>query len=110
MDHGKLLAVGTCRELSAAIGGNERLRVAVAGREESDRLSAALRTVPGLSVESDGARVTVTAPRGRQPLPRIIEAAASARATLRDIEIREPNLETVFLSYTGRELAAQGAE
>ena len=110
IDHGKLLAVGTCRELSGAMGGNERLRVALAGREEGERLSATLRAVPGLSVESDGARVTVIAPRVRQLLPRIIEAAATVRATLRDIEIREPNLETVFLAYTGRELATQGAE
>ena len=110
IDHGRLLAVGTCRELSAAMGGNERLRVAVAGAEEGERLSASLRSVPGLSVESDGTRVTVSAPRVRQLLPRIIEAAASARATVRDIEIREPSLETVFLAYTGRELAAQGAE
>ena len=110
IDHGRLLAVGTCRELSAAMGGNERLRVAVAGREEGERLSASLRDLPGLSVDADGARVTVSAPRVRQLLPRIIEAAAAARATVRDIEIREPNLETVFLAYTGRELAAQGAE
>jgi ABC-2 type transport system ATP-binding protein len=110
IDHGKLLAVGTCRELSAGIGSGERLGLALAGKEESERLSAALRALPGLSVENDGERVTVTAPRVRPFLPRIIEAATAARATLRDIEIREPNLESVFLAYTGRELAAQGGE
>ena len=110
IDHGKLLAVGTCRELAASVGGSERLRVALAGKDEGDRLSASLRTVPGLSVENDGAHVTVTAPRVRQLLPRIVEAASAVRATLRDIEIREPNLETVFLAYTGRELVAQGGE
>jgi ABC-2 type transport system ATP-binding protein len=110
IDHGRLLAVGTCRELSAGIGGSEKLGLALAGSEEGERLSAALRGVPGLSVENDGAKVTVTAPRVRPLLPRIIEAATAARATLRDIEIREPNLESVFLAYTGRELAAQGGE
>jgi ABC-2 type transport system ATP-binding protein len=110
IDHGRLLAVGTCRELSAGIGSSERLGLALAGREEGERLSAVLRSLPGLSVEHDGAKVTVTAPRVRQILPRVIEAAAAARATLRDIEIREPNLESVFLAYTGRQLAAQGGE
>jgi hypothetical protein len=66
--------------------------------------------MPGLSVKGDGAQVTIHAPRVRQLLPRVVEAAAAVRATLRDIEIREPNLETVFLAYTGRELAAQGAD
>jgi ABC-2 type transport system ATP-binding protein len=110
IDHGKLLTVGTCRELADGIGGSERLRVALAGREEGERLSQSLRAVPGLSVSSDGAQVTVTAPKVRQLLPKIVEAAAAVHATLRDIEIREPNLETVFLAYTGRELAAPGGE
>jgi ABC-2 type transport system ATP-binding protein len=110
IDHGKLLTVGTCRELADGIGGSERLRVALAGREEGERLSQSLRAVPGLSVSSDGAQVTVTAPKVRQLLPKIVEAAATVHATLRDIEIREPNLETVFLAYTGRELAAPGGE
>jgi ABC-2 type transport system ATP-binding protein len=110
IDHGRLLAVGTCRELSADIGANERIALALAGREESERLSAALRALPGLSVENDGMRITVTAPKVREHLARIIQAAMTERTTLRDIEIREPNLESVFLAYTGRELAAQGGE
>ncbi len=69
IDHGKLLAVGTCRELAASVGGDERLRVALAGREEGERLTESLRAMPGLSVENDGARVTVTAPRVRPSSP-----------------------------------------
>ena len=111
IDHGKLLAVGTCAELAASVGGDEQIRVALSGKEEGERLSESLRAMPGLSVSSDGAHVTVHAPRVRQLLPRIVDAAASARATLRDIEIRQPDLETVFLAYTGRELAETfGAE
>jgi len=110
IDHGRLLAVGTVRELSAGVGGSELLRVALSGREEGERLSQSLRLIPGLTVSSDGAQVTVTAPKVRHLIPKIVEAAAAVRATLRDIEIREPNLETVFLAYTGRELAAQGGE
>jgi ABC-2 type transport system ATP-binding protein len=110
IDHGKLLAVGTCRELAEGVGGNEQLRVALAGREEGARLTERLRMLPGLTVENDGANVTVTAPRVGQLIPKIVEAAAGVRAALRDIQIREQNLETVFLAYTGRELAGQGGE
>ena len=110
IDHGKLLVVGTCRELAQSVGGRERLRVSLAGDEEGERLSEKLRSLPGLSVETDGSRVTVIAQKVRTLLPAVIQAAAEARASLHDIEIREPNLETVFLTYTGRELAAQGAE
>ncbi len=95
--HGKLLAVGTCKELARSVGGKERLR-----------LSEKLRSLPGLSVETDGSWVTVVAPRVRSLLPAVIHAATEVRASLRDIETREPDLETVFLTYTGRALAGQG--
>jgi ABC-2 type transport system ATP-binding protein len=110
IDHGRLLAVGTCRELAQGVGGGERLRLALAGREEGERLGESLRRIPGLAVENDGIHVTVTAPRVGQLIPKIVEAAAAARTALRDIQIREQNLETVFLAYTGRELAGQGGE
>ena len=84
--------------------------MALAGRDEGVRLAERLRLVPGLTVESEGVNVTVTAPRVGQLIPKIVEAAAFVSAALRDIQIREQNLETVFLAYTGRELASQGAE
>jgi ABC-2 type transport system ATP-binding protein len=114
IDRGKLLAVGTCRELSSAMGGSERLRVVLAGSDEGARLAGSLTgslgELPGAAVESDGATVTLSAPGVRSLLPRVIAAATAARATLRDIEIREPDLETVFLAYTGRQLSVPGGE
>jgi ABC-2 type transport system ATP-binding protein len=108
IDHGKLLAVGTCRELAQGIGGGEQLRMALAGDQDGERLRARLSLLPGIAVQAEGSHVTVVAPRVRAVLPTIIEAATAVRAVLRDIEIREPNLEAVFLSYTGRALAPEG--
>ncbi len=110
IDHGRLLAIGTCKELAQDIGGQESVLLQLSSEEDSGRLVQELEGVPGLKAASDGARVTVAATRVGQLLPRIVEAAASIRASLRDIEIREPNLETVFLAYTGRALAAPGGE
>jgi ABC-2 type transport system ATP-binding protein len=110
MDHGKLLAVGTCRELADGVKGSEQPRLTFAGRDEGLRVADSLRKMAGLRVETAGALVTVSAPRVGQLIAKIVEAAAAVRAALRDIEIRERNLETVFLAYTGRELAAAGGE
>jgi ABC-2 type transport system ATP-binding protein len=110
IDHGKLLAVGTCKELAHSVGGKERLRLSLEGDEQGKRLAEKLRSLPGLSVETDGSWVTVVAQRVRSLLPAVIQAATEVRASLRDIEIREPDLETVFLTYTGRVLAGRGDE
>jgi ABC-2 type transport system ATP-binding protein len=37
-------------------------------------------------------------------LPRLFDAAAQAGVRITSVEIREPNLETVFLHLTGRAL------
>ncbi len=110
IDGGKLMAIGSCSELAAGIGGSERLRLAFTEEADALRLGERLRALPGLRVETHGAVVTVLAPDVRDILPRIVDAAAAERAALRDIEIREPDLESVFLSYTGRALVNQGGE
>ncbi|HET6486207.1 MAG TPA: ABC transporter ATP-binding protein [Spirochaetia bacterium] len=110
IDHGRLLAMGSCKELAQGIGGQESVLLQLGNEEDGGRLVQELEGMPGVKAASDGSRVTVAAARVSQILPRIVEAAASIRASLRDIEIREPNLETVFLAYTGRALTASGGE
>jgi ABC-2 type transport system ATP-binding protein len=110
IDHGRLLASGTPRELAESLGGTERMQVAVDPGVDGRRLADALRDVPGVAVEAKGSLVTLTAARVREHLARVVEAAAALKAPVRDIEIRGADLETVFLACTGRELSAQGDE
>ncbi len=48
--------------------------------------------------------VTVLAKRGRKALPDLIQIANEANLDILSVEVREPDLEAVFLHLTGREL------
>ena len=48
--------------------------------------------------------VTVLAKRGRKALPDIIQIANEADLDILSVEVREPDLEAVFLHLTGRAL------
>ena len=49
-------------------------------------------------------RLTVFARRGRTALPGIIQALSEAGVEIQAVEVREPDLEAVFLALTGRAL------
>jgi ABC-2 type transport system ATP-binding protein len=102
LDHGRVIAEGTRRELVGRVGERDRVVVGIEGdvalATEDVRAVAAVSEV---SVEGHTLDVLVTDARG--VLPELI-AAASRRATVTTVEVHEPNLEAVFLHLTGRAL------
>jgi ABC-2 type transport system ATP-binding protein len=46
---------------------------------------------------------------GEGILPRIVETATQNKIYVESISLREPNLEDVFLHYTGRTIRADGS-
>jgi ABC-2 type transport system ATP-binding protein len=103
LDAGELKAEGTRRELVALVG--ERDRVRLAGTGELTAAAETLRDLPGVERADvgDGAVELVVAD-ARRVLPHLLERAAAAGARVDAVEVREPNLETVFLHLTGRAL------
>jgi ABC-2 type transport system ATP-binding protein len=103
IDHGTLIAEGTRRELVAMLGERDRVRLAATG--DLAGAAAALGGRPW-------ARKTTATPDGidlevedaKENLPAILQAAAEAGATIRSVEVTEPDLEAVFLHLTGRAL------
>ncbi len=122
VDHGRMIATGTPRELKASIPGGFLLRLRF-GRQTADLLDrlralAGVREVRALEgaskgvLESSGseknvaehAGVDVYADRGGSLIPEIASVAANAGAELSDVHISEPSLENLFLHHTGRSL------
>ncbi|WP_236003265.1 ABC transporter ATP-binding protein [Nonomuraea antri] len=103
VDRGKLVAEGTRRELVALV--EEQGRIVL--RVDGDPASAvrALRTLPKIQQVStgDGAVELLVADAGER-LPSILQTTAQAGLTVRSVEVREPDLESVFLHLTGRAL------
>ena len=103
MDKGKIIACGTRDELVRLVG--ELTRVALAVTGEPERAAEAWRTVAGVSKTTvQQGKVEVLAADADAVVPRLFEAAAQAGLHISSVDIQEPNLETVFLSLTGRAL------
>lgn len=103
IDEGEIKAEGSRRELVALLG--EKDHVTLAGTGDLHGAARALEELTEVESASpaDGAiHLIVTGASGR--LPRILERAASARASITGVDVVEPDLEAVFLKLTGKAL------
>jgi ABC-2 type transport system ATP-binding protein len=119
VDHGQIIAIGTVGELIQMIGEEDRLIFTIGGQAVPDGLLDQFKAqVAGVTraeitsrersgegaVQATESLITVYAKRGRKALPEIVQIANAAGLDLLSVEVREPDLEAVFLQMTGREL------
>ena len=107
MDYGKIVVSDTPSGLKETLEGD----VITVKTKEADRLSSLLAGTAGIlkaSVVDD--RLEVTVRGGKALLPRIVEAAAKSGVFVESVSLREPNLEDVFLHYTGRAIRPEGGD
>lgn len=103
IDHGRMIALGTPKELKASIPGGFLLRLRF-GNPTTDLLQK-LKSLNGVrEVKGEGANVDVYADRGGSLIAEIAAATTSTGAELSDVHISEPSLENLFLHHTGRSL------
>jgi ABC-2 type transport system ATP-binding protein len=105
IDHGELIALGTQAELRRQVGENDAVILHIGEGDDGETLAAAAREIGGvLKAQVSDHAVTVIAPEAEEILAPVITAAARAGVKIRSVEIREPDLEAVFLHLTGRAL------
>ena len=103
MDHGRLIACGSHEELVKLVGQQTRINLTV--NVDPVPLSETWRTTEGVKrVTVEEAQISVLVDDSNKALPRLFEAAAHHSARITSVDIREPNLEAVFLHLTGRAL------
>jgi ABC-2 type transport system ATP-binding protein len=103
LDHGRLVAEGTRRELVALVGGRDRIELSGSGDLEG--LARRCREVPGIdSANIVGDGIHVLGADGAGLLPRVLALATAADVTIRRVDVIEPDLEAVFLHLTGTAL------
>ncbi|HET8913984.1 MAG TPA: ATP-binding cassette domain-containing protein [Ktedonobacteraceae bacterium] len=102
IDHGKLIAVDTPEHLKGTYGGSViELETA---RTNPDAIVAELRAVSGVEkVDVSGHHLTI-ATRGTENLVAEIINILSKESELREITVREPTLDEIFLRLTGTAL------
>jgi len=105
IDHGKLMALGTLDELTRLVGEEDVVELQVGADSTPPELLRALNGVKGVSHASrENGTLRLLARDGNAALPELITLANSQGTRITNVNIREPNLEAVFLHLTGRAL------
>ena len=101
IDHGKMVILDTPSKLKDTLEGD----VIVVRANDLDALSGLVAKWLGFTKATivDGA-LEITVRNGRTVMPRIMELATQNNIYVESILLREPNLEDVFLHYTGRNI------
>jgi ABC-2 type transport system ATP-binding protein len=103
IDRGKIIAEGTKDELIELVKGEDVVIIEL-GDIPSDNLKAVINEYSGLSpIQVDGS-LRLTGPGIHRDVPGIVKFLLDTGITPKSVQIHEPNLETVFLKLTGREL------
>ncbi len=105
LDHGKLIALGTLDELTKMVAEYDTVSVALELDEDTEGIAKALQELPDIhQAYREEDHLVVRARDADTVLPAVITSVNQAGATIKHLEIEEPNLEAVFLHLTGRAL------
>jgi ABC-2 type transport system ATP-binding protein len=115
MDHGKILVNDTPAELKKLIPGGTVLEVrAHAGENVTDALTAALHAIPGVikveivdeksDAEPGALSYRLYGEAANSLIGPAAQAVLAAGAEVRDLSVKQPSLEEVFIFLTGRHL------
>ncbi len=104
IDHGRLQAEGTRRELVALTGDADLVTISGGPDGRQDAADALRDLAPVTEVVVDDQGLEVAVREARRHLTTLLEAVTSAGMAVDGVEVREPDLEAVFLHLTGRAL------
>lgn len=104
MDHGRILAMDTPRNLKQSIGADSIVTVAATG--DLDALAQLLQDKVEGAAKSHRLddRIHLHVKGAAKVLPRVVAVAEQGGFMITDLSVAEPTLETVFISLTGKGL------
>jgi len=103
IDHGRVIAKGTKDELKALVATEEKLELELTSVNYT--LLEELKSLQGVKhCELEGKRLTVISQKNSGNLNRIIERITALDSEVASLSFAKPNLESVFLTLTGRSL------
>lgn len=107
MDHGRIIALNTPAKLKETLEGDKVIIKA----NDLEMLSSIVTEKLGLqNAHIINGAIEVTVKNGKSMLPRIVEVATQNNIFVESITLSEPNLEDVFLHYTGRTIRADSTK
>jgi ABC-2 type transport system ATP-binding protein len=100
IDHGRQIAHGTADELKSLVGG-DRIEVTLDTEASVDDALRVLTAVADGGVRVDGRSMTAPIAGGARTLTEALRQLDAAGVGLRDVGLRRPSLDDVFLALTG---------
>jgi ABC-2 type transport system ATP-binding protein len=101
VDKGKVIALGSPRELIESLGGTDVVEIRCDGRVDE----ASLRNLPGVhGVKSSAETLLLTVEHLHKTLPLLLAHLQQCGRTLTALSTHHATLEDVFVSHTGRHL------
>ena len=105
IDHGKLIALGTQKELTAQVGEMDTLILHLGENEDPVYLAEALSKLEGvLQANPTDHEVAIVTASAEELLAPVVSQSNELGIKIHSVDMREPNLEAVFLHLTGRAL------
>ena len=105
MDYGKIIALDTSAKLKETLEGD----VITVKANNLDAFLPLITEKMGLQkARIVNGTIEISVRNGKEMLPRIVDTATQNKIHVESIFLREPNLEDVFLHYTGRVIRAEG--
>ena len=99
IDKGKVIAQGSADELKTQVGG-ERIEVVVSS-SQSQAAAQALQSMSSGKVVVEGDHVQVPVSGGGVKVVEAVRALDIAKIEIKEIQLRRPTLDDVFLTLTG---------
>ena len=105
IDHGELIAIGSQKELTQQVGQSETLILHISENDDPQALIPSFKGLKDvLEANVIGTEISIITPSAKDVLASVVSKANERGIKIRSIDIREPNLEAVFLHLTGRAL------
>ncbi len=102
MDQGKILAIGTLSELIQIVG--EKDIVLITGKfdvDQGQKIISGFKEASVISLQEDKMVISLEASK---KMTQLLEEFFKEGISIDDVSIKQPNLESVFLKLTGKEL------
>jgi ABC-2 type transport system ATP-binding protein len=107
IDHGKIIAQGTVAELKSKLGARDALQLSGTFPDAGMRQAFAglSERIPDLEIiGQEPQQLTLALSSASNHLPDIFQVITAAGGVVNETSLRSPNLETLFLLQTGKEL------
>ncbi len=107
VDHGKIVAMDTPRNLKEQLGGES---IIVKTRDNPLYVEKIKESGLAKGVATVDGEVRITVDSAHTVLPKVVDIASKAGIYIDSIYLKEPQLDDVFMHYTGRALREGGKE